>query len=346
MEHARPPSELCSEGGPDFVSLKEEYKKLKEANSKLELELKETRELEKSNRYHLQTSREMIGNLQDTVSHLVYLKRDAKRINDELVSKDMTIASMQKDKENMEQACKESLEQIRKTHDSQIEELTVINDKKLQQIQYDSDTKIAELTCVIEELKDKFKEIEEANRDKMNVVVLEYEEKVQRSAVETSQLQEQLRLLAARSDANIEVYRRKIEDLEEKLKQKRFKEYLAQNNYASQSSQSQVENKVERPYSAQSKHGTMETVKVNSTPVNYMQTVKVNSTPVNYMQTVKVNSVPIRSYPKPNQASSWNKTPTLQVMHRDNKVQNVQKDEKTFSIKKRKLYSDKDYLNQ
>nr|AON96645.1 hypothetical protein [Bicyclus anynana] len=271
----------------------------------------------------------MIGNLQDTVSHLVYLKRDAKRINDELVSKDMTIASMQKEG--------------RLALQRGMEKIFVL---LVQQIQYDSDTKIAELTCVIEELKDKFKEIEEANRDKMNVVVLEYEEKVQRSAVETSQLQEQLRLLAARSDANIEVYRRKIEDLEEKLKQKRFKEYLAQNNYASQSSQSQVENKVERPYSAQSKHGTMETVKVNSTPVNYMQTVKVNSTPVNYMQTVKVNSVPIRSYPKPNQASSWNKTPTLQVMHRDNKVQNVQKDEKTFSIKKRKLYSDKDYLNQ
>lgn len=63
---------------------------------KLELELKETRELEKSHRYHLQTSREMIGNLQDTVSQLVYLKREAKKLKDEIVSKDMTITSIEK----------------------------------------------------------------------------------------------------------------------------------------------------------------------------------------------------------------------------------------------------------
>lgn len=63
---------------------------------KLELDLKETRELEKSHRYHLQTSREMIGNLQETVSQLVYLKRDVKKLKDEIVSKDMTIATMEK----------------------------------------------------------------------------------------------------------------------------------------------------------------------------------------------------------------------------------------------------------
>lgn len=63
---------------------------------KLELELKETRELEKSHRYHLQASREMMENLQETVTQLVHLKRDVKKMKDEIVSKEMTLASMQK----------------------------------------------------------------------------------------------------------------------------------------------------------------------------------------------------------------------------------------------------------
>lgn len=42
----------------------------------------------------------------------------------------------------------------------------------------------------------------------MNIVVLEYEEKIQRSAAEVIQLQEQLSVQAARADANIEAYRR------------------------------------------------------------------------------------------------------------------------------------------
>lgn len=63
---------------------------------KLELELKEARELEKSHRYHLLSSREMIGNLQETVSQLVYLKRNEKKIKDELISRDCTISAMEK----------------------------------------------------------------------------------------------------------------------------------------------------------------------------------------------------------------------------------------------------------
>lgn len=63
---------------------------------KLELELKETRELEKSHRYHLQASREMMENLQETVTQLVHLKRDVKKMKDEIVSKEMTLASLQK----------------------------------------------------------------------------------------------------------------------------------------------------------------------------------------------------------------------------------------------------------
>lgn len=42
----------------------------------------------------------------------------------------------------------------------------------------------------------------------MNVVVLEYEEKIQRSASEISQLQEKLAMQTSRNDANIDAYRR------------------------------------------------------------------------------------------------------------------------------------------
>lgn len=44
----------------------------------------------------------------------------------------------------------------------------------------------------------------------MNIVVLEYEEKIQRSAAEVAQLQEKLTMQAARTEANIEAYRRVI----------------------------------------------------------------------------------------------------------------------------------------
>lgn len=59
-------------------------------------ELKDARELEKSYRYQLITSREMIANLQETVSQLVYLKRDVKKLKDELVSKDSVIDKFEK----------------------------------------------------------------------------------------------------------------------------------------------------------------------------------------------------------------------------------------------------------
>lgn len=42
----------------------------------------------------------------------------------------------------------------------------------------------------------------------MNVVVLEYEEKIQRGAAQVTQLQEQLARQAARTDSNIDAYRR------------------------------------------------------------------------------------------------------------------------------------------
>ncbi|XP_039747053.1 uncharacterized protein LOC120624522 [Pararge aegeria] len=308
----------------DFITEKEECKKLKEVNSKLELELKETRELEKSHRYHLQNSREMIENLQETVSQLVYLKRDVKKIRDEIVSKDINIASLEKDKENTQHNYNESIAELRKAHEGHIEELISINDRKVEQVRYDSDTKIAQFTCVIEELRSKLKDLEQEHRDKMNVVVLEYEEKIQRSAVEVTHLQEQLRMQTARTDANIDVYRRKLEDLEEKLKQNQFKEYLAHSNYPTQSAHSQFENRVERPYSSRS----------------------------DYTDTSEFNSIPVRPSPKPipNQAPNRNsKTPTLQVTYQDNRTQNVRRNEKKgiFNItKKRKLYNEKDFLNQ
>lgn len=58
--------------------------------------MKETRELEKSHRYRLLTSREMIGNLQETVSQLVYLKRDVKKLKDEILLREKTINSFEK----------------------------------------------------------------------------------------------------------------------------------------------------------------------------------------------------------------------------------------------------------
>lgn len=69
---------------------------MKEANTKLEMELKENQELAKSQRYHLQNTREMIANLQETISQLVYLKREAKKLNDEIVAKDCAISGLKK----------------------------------------------------------------------------------------------------------------------------------------------------------------------------------------------------------------------------------------------------------
>ncbi|XP_045785865.1 kinesin-like protein 1 [Maniola jurtina] len=276
----------------DFITAKEECNKYKELYLKSELELKETRELEKSHHYHLQTSREMIGNLQNTVSHLVYLKRDHKKLKDENVSKDLTIASMEKDKEDMQETCNQRIADLRKEYDQVIEELTSINDKKIQQIQYDSDTKTAQFTCVIEELRAKLKDSEKEHRDKMNVVVLEYEESMQRNAVEITQLQEQLRMQAATYDVNIDAYRKKLEDLEEKLKQNQFKDYLAQSNYPLHSSRSQFENRVERPYSGRR----------------------------DYTDGTNYDSIPVYPSPNPmtNQTSNKNfDTPTLQIMHKD-----------------------------
>lgn len=58
--------------------------------------MKELREMEKSHRYHLLTSREMIGNLQETVSQLVYLKRDVKKLKEQISLKDASIADIEK----------------------------------------------------------------------------------------------------------------------------------------------------------------------------------------------------------------------------------------------------------
>lgn len=82
--------------GQDFTNESEENRKLREANSRLELELREVRELEKSHRYHLVSSREMIGNLQETVSQLVYLKRDVKRLKDQISSKEAGLIDIEK----------------------------------------------------------------------------------------------------------------------------------------------------------------------------------------------------------------------------------------------------------
>lgn len=77
----------------EFTNEKEECENLRDINSKLELELRETRELEKSHRYHLTTSREMIGNLQETVSQLVYLKRYVRKLKDEIAAKNTIISA-------------------------------------------------------------------------------------------------------------------------------------------------------------------------------------------------------------------------------------------------------------
>ncbi|CAG9783862.1 unnamed protein product [Diatraea saccharalis] len=299
---------------------REELKKLRVVNSKLEVEIKEAGELEKSHRYHLQTSREMIENLQETVSQLMYLKRDVKKLKDELAGKDLIISKIEKEKATILQDQRTREYEVRNAHEKNIEDLKLVYEKKVQQIQNESDTQIAQFTCVIEELRSKIKEMEAEHRDKMNVVVLEYEEKIQRDAAQITQLQEQLARQAARTDSNIDAYRRRLEELEEKLKQNHFKQYLAHNAYTSQ-----YENQVERPYS------------VNQDP--YPEACPIASIDKDIYEGNKGNYNLPASQNKPKPGN------TLQVMYYGNKPPSRINEKKgQFNItKKRKLYNDKDF---
>ncbi|XP_038215295.1 filamin A-interacting protein 1-like [Zerene cesonia] len=302
----------------DFSNERDECRKLREINIKLESDLKETRELEKSHRYHLITSREMIANLQETVSQLVYLRRDVKKLKEEIVSKDSIISSLEKEKNSIIRKHDDVIIELRDAHEKRINEIINENEQKVQQMQLDSDTQLAQITCVIEELRSRIRDMETEQRDKMNVVVLEYEEKIQRSASQVAQLQEQLTRQAARADANIDAYRRKLEEVEEKLKQSQFKKYLAQSTCPSQ-----YESIVERPYSVE-------------------RDVYPNSP-----CTADFNSV--TDSPKSYIPSRQNKTlkqSTLQVMYCDEKASKSNEKKGQFNItKKRKLYNEKDYLN-
>ncbi|XP_059057130.1 golgin subfamily A member 4-like isoform X2 [Achroia grisella] len=311
----------------DYLNDKEECKKLRETNIKMELELKECRELEKSHRHHLMASRQMIESLQETVSQLVYLKRDIKKLNDEIISKDATITSLEKDIENVLLKQKEKLAAMHEAHQKDIQEMLSNNEKRIQQVQHESDTQVAQFTCAIEELRSKMKDMEVDHRDKISVIVLEYEEKVQRGAAQIAQLQEQLAREATRTESSLGVYRQKLEELEEKLKQNQFKQYLAQNAYSSQYVASQYESQVERPYSA------------NRDP--YPQCLELDA---------RIDS---QSLTKPHFAavSTQNKqtkpTNTLQVMYYGNKTPKTTKNSSNkghFNItKKRKLYNEKDF---
>ncbi|XP_047988960.1 lamin-A-like [Leguminivora glycinivorella] len=300
----------------EFNNEKEEIKRLRENNVKLELELKESRETEKSHRCHLATSREMIGNLQETVSQLVYLKRDIKKLNDDIASKDAIILGLEKDKESIIQKHNATIQELRTSHEKHIEGLTIANERKIQQIQQDFDTSAAQMSCALEELRAKNRDQEASYKDKMNEVVLEYEEKIQRSAALVAQLQEQLSRQAARTDANIDAYRRRLEELEEKLKQSQFKNYLAQSSYPSES-------QVERPYSMD-----------RDIRDPYDQ--------------CSVDLSPVLEVPKKVTATQKTKANTLQVTYYGNKTPSVQRNEKKgqFNItKKRKLYNDKEFLD-
>ncbi|GBP85297.1 hypothetical protein EVAR_56846_1 [Eumeta japonica] len=186
-------------------------------------------------------------------------------------------------------------------------------------MQYDTDTQLAQFTCVIEELRAKIKEMESEQRDKMNVIIHEYEEKLQKSASEVTLLKDQQTGLMARTDANIEAYRRRIEELEERLKSNQFKQYLVQNS----SSFNESPVTVERPYS------------VTRDPYN-------NNLETNRM----VVSKPMvhTEFRK-----SSNKMPKLpQVNYSDNNFSNSARnvDKKgAFTIsKKRKLFNEKDFI--
>ncbi|CAG4946597.1 unnamed protein product [Parnassius apollo] len=171
----------------------------------------------------------MIGNLQETISQLVYLTRDVKKLKEEIITKDTTIVAMEKDKEAVEKKQNEILSELRNFYEQQIEEIKAENERKLQQVQLDTDTQIAQFTCEVEELTSKLNEVEAQHKDKMNMVELEYEEKLQRSAAQVAQLQDQLARQSMSTDATIDAYRQRLEELEEKLKQSQFKGYLAQN---------------------------------------------------------------------------------------------------------------------
>ncbi|CAG4988948.1 unnamed protein product [Parnassius apollo] len=258
---------------------REECKKLKEINTKLETDIKEARELEKSHRFHLQNSREMIGNLQETISQLVYLKRDVKRLKEEIIAKDTTIVAMEKDKEAVEKKQNEILSELRSFYEQQIEEIKTGNERKLRQVQHDSDTQIAQFTFSVAELRSKLNEVEAEHRDK------------------------------------------KLQELEEKLKQSQFKEYLAQSSYSSQ-----LESGLERPYSVSREI---------------------------YTDTSSVDLYPVPEGPKqlPKCIINQNKVPratnTLQVTYSGSKTSStISSNEKKgqFNItKKRKLYTEKDF---
>ncbi|XP_022112632.2 uncharacterized protein LOC110991560 [Pieris rapae] len=225
-----------------FINEGEECKNLREVNTRLLIELKEARELEKSHRYHLMSSREMIANLQKTVSHLVYLKRDVKKIKDELVSKDSIIDTLEKEIDNVSRKHNEVLIGLRAAHDQEMKDLTQNNDRRAQQVQIDFDTRIAQLTFVAEELRNRIEEIQNDHRERMNAVVLDYEEKFQHQV----RLQERATKEAEASRAHFHAYQRKLEILEEKVKQSQFKEFVAQNIYSPER-----ESRVERPYSVE-----------------------------------------------------------------------------------------------
>lgn len=109
-------------------------------------------------------------------------------------------------------------------------------------------------------------------------------------------------------------YLQRLEELEEKLKQSQFKQYLAQNSYGSHS---QYESQVERPYSAQR----------------------------DYQESVDMDPVLERNNPKLTQNKAI-KPSTLQVMYYGNKTPTPKAVDKKgpFNItKKRKLYNEKDY---
>ncbi|KPJ06194.1 hypothetical protein RR48_14636 [Papilio machaon] len=160
------------------------------------------------------------------------------------------------DKETMIQKQNEVLMELRMSYEAQIEEVKaenenkkIISDLKVRQIQQVADTEVAQYRCANEELRSELNEAWAQHRDKMNTMVLEYEEKMQHSAAQNAQLQDQLCRQSASHDANIDAFRRKIAELEEKLKQYQFKEYLANNP-------PQHNVAAERPYSVNRKTST------------------------------------------------------------------------------------------
>lgn len=113
-----------------------------------------------------------------------------------------------------------------------------------------------------------------------------------------------------------QLHLQRLEELEEKLKQNQFKQYLAQSTMPSQ-----YESQVERPYSA------------NRDYLEPAYSDPVLETPRPKAMTQNAQNKPVR----PN---------TLQVTYYGNKTPNHQKNDKKgpFNIaKKRKLYNEKDF---